>query len=196
MKKTSGEKVLKKTTNNKKTMAVADNKASAKLDKETDKFCMQDLKRLLIKKAQGFYFSEEQTEFESSSSKTKPANKNSLQNLGSEILTCEKKDIQCTKKQKDLQPQADEKNQELKNTCKEQNFLGGLNEDSPALVVVKKKVSTHFVPPDSLAIKMLFEIFGKEIAGEDAQSDIEKLSNDELEKEIARIDEILKKEVF
>ena len=44
------------------------------------------------------------------------------------------------------------------------------------LTLVKKKITTHYIPPDMLAIKILFEIFRKEID----INDIENMSNEEL----------------
>ena len=50
------------------------------------------------------------------------------------------------------------------------------NKTNKNLTLIKKKVTTHYVPPDLLAIKMLIEIFGKEITDNDLSS----LSLDEL----------------
>ena len=50
------------------------------------------------------------------------------------------------------------------------------DEDKQAATLVKKKVATHYIPPDLLAVKILFETL-KEKVNED---DIEKLSDDEL----------------
>ena len=44
------------------------------------------------------------------------------------------------------------------------------NED---LTLVKKKVSSHYVSPDMLAIKMLFENFGEKVKGYEDMSDEE-----------------------
>ena len=60
---------------------------------------------------------------------------------------------------------------------------------SENLVLVKKKVTTHYIPPDMVAIKILLEIFGKEDVNE-----IEKMSDDELIKLKEKIIEEIKNE--
>ena len=50
-------------------------------------------------------------------------------------------------------------------------------EDKQGLILLKKKVTTHYVPPDLAAVKMLLENFGKEIT---TQNRIENMKDDEL----------------
>lgn len=58
----------------------------------------------------------------------------------------------------------------------EGNCNGGkINESKQTLTLSKKKVTTHFVPPDMLAIKMLLEINSKEMS-----SNLLNLSDEEL----------------
>ncbi|MBR2909760.1 MAG: hypothetical protein IKC11_05405 [Clostridia bacterium] len=45
------------------------------------------------------------------------------------------------------------------------------------LTLSKKKVTTHYIPPDLLAVKMLVEIYGKKI---DSGNELEKLEYQEL----------------
>ena len=45
------------------------------------------------------------------------------------------------------------------------------------LIMSKKKVTTHYIPPDMLAIKMLIENFGQEVDGSD---DFSQLSDQDL----------------
>ena len=48
--------------------------------------------------------------------------------------------------------------------------------DDPSLNLVKKKVATHFVAPDMIAIKILFEIFDRKVE----DNDLDKISDEEL----------------
>ncbi len=52
------------------------------------------------------------------------------------------------------------------------------------LILIKKKVTTHYVPPDLLAVKMFIEIFGQEVNS----NDLSKLTDNELD--------ILKKDII
>ena len=117
-----------------------------------------DLIQILLKKAKGFYYTEEQEEYEKTQNKSNTSEKQ-YQN----VSLFENFDI--------LKPQQDKFNDTIKlsnETKKEQN--------NSNLVMVKKKVTTHYIPPDLLAVKILFETL-KEKVNED---DIEKLSDDEL----------------
>lgn len=117
-----------------------------------------DLIQILLKKAKGFYYTEEQEEYEKTQNKSNTSEKQ-YQN----VSLFENFDI--------LKPQQDKFNDTMKlsnETKKEQN--------NSNLVMVKKKVTTHYIPPDLLAVKILFETL-KEKVNED---DIEKLSDDEL----------------
>ena len=112
------------------------------------KFTKKELLNLVIKKATGYHYSEEVFEYE----KTQINNK-------------------CNKISRDLisnynffdicdrgQTQSNKINDTL--TISNEENLQQNNED---LTLIKKKVTTHYIPPDMLAIKILFEIYGKEI---------------------------------
>ena len=63
------------------------------------------------------------------------------------------------------------------------NFLENNNEKENStkhsdLTLIKKKITTHYVPPDLLAIKMLIENFGEKVE----ENNLSFLSDDELEK--------------
>ena len=55
-----------------------------------------------------------------------------------------------------------------------------VDENQQTLVLLKKKVTTHYIPPDMLAIKMLVENFGEEIKNNKKSESIDKLSDEEL----------------
>ena len=112
---------------------------------------------ILLKKANGFYFYEEQEEYEKAQNKTKNIN-NSTINLSmfDNFVT---------------------DNQNSKPTSDTLNLSNGTKENEPqTLTLVKKKITKHYIPPDMLAIKILFEI-NKEKVNED---DLNNLTDDEL----------------
>ena len=117
-----------------------------------------DLIQILLKKAKGFYYTEEQEEYEKAQSKSNISEKQ-YQN----VSLFDNFDIPKPKQNK-----TDDTMKLSNETKKEQN--------NSNLVMVKKKVATHYIPPDLLAVKILFETL-KEKVNED---DIEKLSDDEL----------------
>lgn len=49
-------------------------------------------------------------------------------------------------------------------------------QESPNLTLTKKKITKHYIPPDMLAIKTLFEIYGQKVNGKG----VEEMSDDEL----------------
>ena len=110
---------------------------------------------LLLKKANGFHYVEEQFEYERD--KTKQT-KQQTENLNFFDI--------CDRGKTHLENSNDMI--ELENETKKQGADDGL-------VLVKKKVATHYIPPDMLAIKILLEMFGKE-----ELSDLEKMSDNEL----------------
>ena len=70
---------------------------------------------------------------------------------------------------------------EIKNTENNQlNFLENNEKNTPQkhsnLTLLKKKVTSHYVPPDLLAVKMLIEIFGETLE----HNDLSYLSDTEL----------------
>ena len=94
-----------------------------KLDKNT----LENIKNILLKKSEGYFYNEEILEYQNDIIETK-SNKNEQLNFFKN------------------------KNNEEKNTEKYSN-----------LTLIKKKVTTHYVPPDMLAIKMLFENYGEKV---------------------------------
>ena len=54
------------------------------------------------------------------------------------------------------------------------------------LALLKKKVTTHYIPPDLLAVKMLVEIFGEKVNNDDlsnlSDQELEKLKNEIIQK--------------
>ena len=168
---------------------------------------LDNLNKLLLKKAEGFYYTEEAYEYsienkkesskiqlsffddknfnednETQTSEIKYINNNSNiknQNKASEDITFSFSEDE---------NENENKNKNLKNiysksvTKKEQNKKQGLNlgqeaeilgkeqskeknsanENKQTLTLSKKKVTTHYIPPDMLAIKMLYEINTRE----------------------------------
>lgn len=112
---------------------------------------------ILLKKANGFYYYEEQEEYEKTQNKSK-FRENSVQNISmfDNFVTG--------------QTQNKEPNVTLKlSNGKEEN-------EAQTLTLVKKKITKHYIPPDMLAIKILFEI-NKEKVNE---NDLNEMSDDEL----------------
>ena len=117
-----------------------------KLDKNT----LENIKNILLKKSEGYFYNEEILEYQNDIIETK-SNKNEQLNFFKN------------------------KNNEEKNTEKYSN-----------LTLIKKKVTTHYVPPDLLAVKMLIENFGEEVTNDDlsflSDTELENLKLDIIEK--------------
>lgn len=127
------------------------------------KFNENDLIKILIKKASGFFYNEELLEYEKTQ---KLADTSKKDNQKCENISFfDKIDRGNTDiyKSSDIIEVSNGKPKNFKQT----------NEN---LTLVKKKITTHYIPPDMLAIKILFEIFRKEID----INDIENMSNEEL----------------
>ena len=127
------------------------------------KFNENDLIKILIKKASGFFYNEELLEYEKTQ---KLADNSKKDNQKCENISFfDKIDRVNTDiyKSSDIIEVSNGKPENFKQT----------NEN---LTLVKKKITTHYIPPDMLAIKILFEIFRKEID----INDIENMSNEEL----------------
>lgn len=127
------------------------------------KFNENDLIKILIKKASGFFYNEELLEYEKTQ---KLADNSKKDNKKCENISFfDKIDRGNTDiyKSSDIIEVSNGKPENFKQT----------NEN---LTLVKKKITTHYIPPDMLAIKILFEIFRKEID----INDIENMSNEEL----------------
>lgn len=128
---------------------------------KNNKFTKNDLIELLIKKASGFYYSEEQYEYEKTQNKLKK-NEISYNNLN----FFENYDRGCNNSES-----FDDK---LK--VSNETEISGKNDQTQNLTLVKKKVATHYISPDINAIKILFEIFENKV-GEDS---VENLTDEEL----------------
>lgn len=112
------------------------------------KFNKKDLINLVIKKANGYHYTEEVLEYEKTQNKSS-LNKN-IPHINENYNFFDICDRSLTK------PITKDDKIELSNEKSQQQ----INEN---LTLVKKKVTTHYIPPDMLAIKILFEIYGKEI---------------------------------
>ena len=115
-----------------------------------------ELIKILLKKAKGFYYTEEQEDYEKTQSKSK------LSEFSCRNLSFFDNDV--TKEHK-FPNQSDTIS--LDNEAKR---------NTENLVLVKKKITKHYIPPDMLAVKILFETL-KEKVNDD---DINNLSDEEL----------------
>lgn len=124
-------------------------------------FTQKELIELLIKKASGFYYSEEQYEYEKTQNKSNKiekhnSNLNFFENFDmGESIFIEQNDI-------------------IKSS--NETKISGSNDQTENLTLVKKKVATHYISPDINAIKILFEIFENKVG----ENSIENLTNEEL----------------
>ena len=116
-----------------------------------------NLIEVLIKKANGFYFTEEQKDYEKAQNKDKNS-KNNIQNLSFF----------------DNSVMVEDKNKFNSDTI--EKGKNNENEDTDELVLVKKKITTHYIPPDMLAVKILFETLREKVS----KDDIENLTDEEL----------------
>ncbi len=127
------------------------------------KFDKSDLIEILIKKAKGYYYSDEVYEYEKTQNKTKVYEKQlSFDDYDNNSILDDRGSTN-TNPTYDIMKLSNEKP-----NLSKQGFQN--------LTLAKKKITTHFVPPDMLAIKILFEIFGEKVD----ENDIEKLSDEEL----------------
>ncbi len=137
-----------------------------------------DLIKLLVNKASGFYYKEEQLEFE----KTQKLSKNHENHY-------EKyKNLNFFENNVTVEHELNNSNDmmEVSNAKKS-------SEQAPEnLTLSKKKVTTHYIPPDMLAIKMLFEIYGKKVG----DKNIEEMSDEKLIKLKNKLLEEIKNEDF
>ena len=123
-----------------------------------ENFTRNDLIEILIKKASGYYYSEEQFEYETQ--KSNKFNEKYANNLRffenfdrGEIISNNSND-----------------------KIKPSNEIKQPKENEGNLSLIKKKVATHYIPPDINAIKILFEIFEKKVG----ESSLENLTDNEL----------------
>lgn len=126
------------------------------------KFSRKDLINLVIKKAEGYYYTEEVFEYEKTQNKSNLTKKH-IENVGNlnffEI---------CDRGKNDFSNPCD--------TIESSNEKYKNQQNTQDLTLVKKKVTTHYIPSDILAIKILFEIYGKEIENDN----LENLSDSDL----------------
>lgn len=137
------------------------------------------LYKILLKKAQGFYYKEETDEY--SYETVKPV-KHKTSTIDNKAVDAKQQisfldEVETV----DLAFPGKSPNENITDNNKEDNF----NEDLKPPTLVKKKVTTHFVPPDLLAVKMLLEI-DKEIDGglEDKSTEELKLMAQQLQKSL------------
>lgn len=143
---------------------------------KNSKFNKSNLIDILIKKATGYYYTEEQYEYEKSQNKFKTT-QNSVQNIS-------------FFENYDRVTQNDNKSNDTIKTSDERNKI---NEENQILTLSKKKVTSHYISPDINAIKILYEIFEKEVDNNslDNLSDKELIElNNKLKEEL--LDEINK----
>ena len=109
-------------------------------------FNKNDIVDLLIKKASGFYYTEEQLEYEKSQNKSNLIkNKTIIEDISNNFSFSSHQLSFLNDKQK-----PPDKNNETA-------------ENNENLTLVKKKITTHYISPDMVAIKTLLEIFGQEV---------------------------------
>lgn len=126
------------------------------------KFSRKDLINLVIKKAEGYYYTEEVFEYEKTQNKSNSAKKHieNVENLNFFEI--------CDRGKNDFNNPCD--------TIESSNEKHKNQQNTQDLTLVKKKVTTHYIPSDILAIKILFEIYGKEIENDN----LENLSDSDL----------------
>lgn len=115
--------------------------------------------KILLKKAEGYYYTEELEEFEKAQN-----NSNKLRKSYENVSFFENLDTQ--------HPQTNNSNDIIKSSNEESKKHSATEN----LVMVKKKITKHYIPPDMLAIKILFETI-KETVNDD---DLKNISNEEL----------------
>ena len=121
-------------------------------------FTRNDLIEILVKKASGYFYSEEQFEYETQ--KNNKSNEKLINNLSF---------FENFDRGEHLFANSDDKIN-LSNEIKNQE------NGERKLSLIKKKVTTHYIPPDINAIKILFEIFEKKVG----ESALENLTDEEL----------------
>lgn len=130
----------------------------------------------VVKNAEGFYYTEEVLEY------AKKESKKVIEDLDNE-----NDDQGCEKNvsKKSVSKKTENKNGEVYSDCKKQTGAKNItswsdkeNESEQGLVLFKKKITTHYVPPDMSALKILLENFGETIKSESNM--INGLSDEEL----------------
>lgn len=153
------------------------------MKKSFDKLKLMDA---LVKRAEGFFYTEEVSEFSIVEQKDKDKNNSEeiLENKSNFIEIENDNILENINNKKSLKNSGskikEQENTELylgQNVGSGTSNCGVINENSKNLMLVKKKVTTHYIPPDLSAIKILLEDFGQEIKGNDMLDD---MSDDEL----------------
>lgn len=114
---------------------------------------LNQIKNILLKKAEGYFYNEEILEYASSEQTDNSIKK--IKESGSLKPNLENLEVSSSKKSN--------KNENKK--------------EQANLILSKKKITTHYIPPDIVAIKMLVEIFGQEVKTSD---NLGSLSDEEL----------------
>ena len=115
--------------------------------------------KILLKKAEGYYYTEEQEDYEKAQNKS-----NDSKITYNNISFFDKNDT------------LEHNTTSLNDNIKSQNEDNKKRQSIQNLVMVKKKITKHYIPPDMLAIKILFETI-KETVKDD---DINNISDEEL----------------
>ena len=115
--------------------------------------------KILLKKAEGYYYTEEQEEYEKAQNKSQ-ISKNKYENIS--LF--------------DNFDTVNNKNRLSNDIIKTTNEDHKEEQSNTNLIMVKKKITKHYIPPDMFAIKILFETI-KETVGDD---NLQNISNEEL----------------
>ncbi len=129
-----------------------------------------ELKEILIKKSKGFYYTEETVEFTENAT-GKSVNVVEMDN-GIKVFGLKRK----RGRPKKILSKAVTFSNESEKSGVDLTQKEGINASKQENIVVKRKITTHYVPPDMLAIKMLFENFGEKVESLENLSDEEILS--------------------
>ena len=115
--------------------------------------------KILLKKAEGYFYTEEQEDYEKSQNKS----------ISSKIQ-CE--NISFFENYDTVNNKSNNQNAKIKTV----NDISEKKENHQNLVMVKKKITKHYIPPDMVAIKILFETIKEKVGDEE----LENISDDEL----------------
>lgn len=121
-----------------------------------DKKIYKKLIDILLKKAEGFYYTEEQEDYEKTQNKSKISE---IRNKNMSFFDF----IDTVSTQKP-------NGSDIVNSSNEKE------KETQSLVLVKKKISSHYIPPDMLAVKILLETIKEKVN----DNDLNNLSDEEL----------------
>ena len=130
----------------------------------------------IVKRAEGFYYTEEILEYSKKESKKNgEKNNETIAETCDEKNNCENSVSNCIKNKNDdiysgRKRMSDEANVIVLGDRK--------NESEQDLELLKKKITTHYVPPDMSALKILLENFGEEMKSGDGF--VETMTDEEL----------------